>query len=68
MKHMCAENDGRLFFCQQGYYKGKLVTVTHRNPESGDVWLEDYPVTDPDSGYKTCGKWVRGDAVKYKES
>lgn len=54
------ENEAGVFFARKGIYKGKEVTVTHRNGEM--VWLEDYPVSKAPVEY---GLWVRNDSVKY---
>ena len=56
------ENDARVFFAKKGYYKGKEVTVTHRNPATGEVWLEDYPVGKAPIMY---GCWVSADSVRF---
>ena len=58
------ENDARVFFAKKGYYKGKEVTVTHRNPATGEVWLEDYPVGKAPIRY---GCWVNADSVRYTQ-
>lgn len=55
------ENDARVFFAKKGYYKGKEVTITHR--DNAMVWLEDYPVGKNPTEY---GCWVPSDSVKYK--
>ena len=57
-------NDAGVFYARKGFYKGKEVTVTHRDPATGEVWLEDFPVgKDP----VTFGCWVPSDSVKIKE-
>lgn len=57
------ENERGVFYARKGYYKGKEVTVTHRNPQTGEVWLEDYQVgKDP----VTYGCWVDMDSVNFK--
>ena len=56
------ENDARVFFAKKGYYKGKEVTVTHR--DNAMVWLEDYPVKQ--NGSTEYGIWVPSDSVSYK--
>ena len=56
------ENEARVFYARKGYYKGKEVTVTHRNGDM--VWLEDFPVRD--NGSLEYGLWVRNDSVRYK--
>ena len=55
-------NEAGVLYARKGYYKGKEVTVTHRN--GTDVWLEDYPVGKNPVEY---GLWVSGDSVSYKE-
>lgn len=37
------DNEAGVFNAKIGYYKGKKVTVTHRDPKSGQLWLEDFP-------------------------
>ena len=56
-------NEEGVFFARKGYYKGKEVTVTHRDPATGQVWLEDYPLGKNPILY---GCWVNGDSVSYK--
>lgn len=54
------ENEARVFFARKGYYKGKEVTVTHRNGD--EVWLEDYPIGKSPVEY---GCWVKNESVNY---
>ena len=56
-----AENEAGVFFARKGYYKGKEVTITHRNGEM--VWLEDYPIGRDPVEY---GTWVKNESVRYK--
>ena len=58
------ENNAGVFYARKGYYKGTEVTVTHRDPESGKVWLDDYPVKT--NGPTEYGLWVDADSVTYK--
>lgn len=58
-------NEAGIFNAKKGYYKGKEVTVTHRDPKSGDVFLEDCPRKD--GGITVYGIWVSADSVKYME-
>ena len=58
------ENNAGVFFAKKGYYKGTEVTVTHRDPESGKVWLDDYPVKT--NGPTEYGLWVDADSVSFK--
>ena len=62
MAYRFVDNDGMVFFAKKGYYKGAEVTVTHRDPETGNVWLEDYK----GKGDIEAGCWVNADSVKYK--
>ena len=55
-------NESGVFFAREGYYKGKKVVVTHRDPKSGDLWLDDYPVGKSPVTY---GIWVPADSVKF---
>lgn len=57
-------NEAGVFFARKGYYKGKEVTVTHRDPASGQVWLEDFEVNKNPT---EVGLWVNGDSVSYKK-
>ncbi len=59
---MTVENNAGVFFARKGRYKGVEVTVTHRDPKTGDVWLEDYPV----KGSTEVGVWVNGESVDIK--
>lgn len=59
-----AVNEANVFYARNGYYKGKLVTVTHRDPQSGELWLEDYPVG---KNPVLFGAWVPADSVKFVE-
>jgi len=43
---------------------GKEYVATHRNPMSGDIYVEDYYVGVV-NGVKTYGKWFRPDAVRF---
>ena len=54
-------NDLGVYFAKTGYYKGKKVTITHRDPATGNVWLDDYQVKKGEYG---C--WVKSDSVKYE--
>lgn len=59
----------KLMFHRNGYYKGKLLTFTHRNPETGEVWSDDIPFTQF-IGSKLVtmyGKWVPFDSVKWEK-
>lgn len=56
-------NEAGVYFARKGYYKGKEVTVTHRDPKTGDVWLEDYPIKSSTKATE-YGIWVPGDSVK----
>ena len=57
------ENNNRVFFAKTGYYNGQEVTVTHRDPKSGQVWLDDYKFGKDSMDY---GMWVDEDSVTYK--
>lgn len=57
-------NEEGVFFARKGYYKGKEVTVTHRDPKTGQVWLEDFPIGKDPVLY---GCWVDGESVRYAE-
>lgn len=54
-----AENSAGVWWARTGRYKGKEVTITHRDPKSGQVYLEDYR----DGG--DYGAWVNSDSVTY---
>ena len=54
------QNCAGVWWARKGYYKGKEVTVTHRDPKSGQVYLEDYKEKDE------YGLWVNNDSVTYK--
>ena len=56
------QNESGVFFARRGYYKGKEVTITHRDPATGQVWLEDFPIGKSPVEY---GCWVNGDSVNY---
>ena len=58
------ENNSRVFFAKKGYYKGTEVTITHRDPATGDVWLDDYPTKGPNG--LDYGIWANADSVVYK--
>lgn len=42
-----------LMFHRNGYYEGVLLTFTHRNPKTGEVWSDD------------IGEWIPSDSVKW---
>ena len=60
-------NTAGVFFAKKGYYNGQEVTVTHRDPKTGMVWLEDYVIKHKGSPNE-FGKWVDGDSVTYKDT
>jgi len=57
------ENVAGVYFARKGYYKGKEVTVTHRDPATGDLWLEDYQVKGANG--LDYGIWVNADSVSF---
>ena len=59
-----AVNEANVFYAREGYYKGKKVVATHRDPQSGELWLEDYPVGKSPVTY---GVWVPADSVRFVE-
>ena len=54
------DNEAGVYFARKGYYKGKEVTVTHRNGD--EVWIEDYPIGKAPIEY---GCWVKNESVSY---
>ena len=56
------ENGNRLLTARKGRYNGKKVTITHRDPRTGNVWLDDYPIGKNPITY---GCWVKEESVKY---
>ena len=58
------DNMAGVLFAKEGYYKGNKVIVTHRDPATGNVWLEDYPVSGSPIVY---GCWVDADSVRYQD-
>lgn len=60
---MKVPNDAGVFFAKKGFYEGKSVTVTHRDPASDQVYLEDYPVQDGKN--VLYGLWVNKSSVNF---
>lgn len=54
------ENLAGVFFARKGHYNGKNVTITHRDPATGMLWLEDYVEKESN----TAGVWVDADKVR----
>lgn len=54
-------NEAGVFYARKGFYKGKEVTVTHR--DGAMVYLEDYPIGKAPVEY---GCWVPNESVNYK--
>lgn len=44
----------------KGRFCGKEYTFTHRNPKTGEVWCDDYPVSNNE-----VGAWVPNDQVEF---
>ena len=57
------DNEAGVFNAKVGYYKGKKVTVTHRDPKSGQLWLEDFPTGKSPVEY---GLWANADNERYR--
>jgi hypothetical protein len=58
-------NLNNLYFARKGFYNGQEVTVTHRDPKSGQLWLEDYVVSKKSPVEVGC--WVDAESVTYKD-
>ena len=60
---MKVPNDAGVFNARNGFYQGKSVTVTHRDPATDQVYLEDYPVQEGKSIVYGC--WVNKSSIKF---
>ena len=61
MPCMTVPNEAHVYFAKYGYYKGGRYKFTHRDPQTGDLWGEDIPVSKNPIEF---GKWVPVDSVK----
>lgn len=62
-------NDSNVFTARMGFYGGKLYTFTHRNPQTGELYAEDYQVSVMDSKNnrtRVWGKWLPADKVELR--
>ena len=56
-------NDAGVLYAKTGMYCGKKVTITHRDPASDMVYLEDFPVQIGKS--VEYGAWVHKSEVQF---
>lgn len=52
-------------FGRKGIYKGKTYTFTNWNPETNEVWADDFPAGKDSLGLPVYGKWIHMDKVKF---
>lgn len=58
-------------FGRWGKHKGRSYYFTHRNPNNGDVWSDDIPITKMIKGKHVIveyGMWVPTDKVEWEDT
>ena len=62
-------NDSNVFTARMGFYGGKLYTFTHRNPQTGELYAEDFATVLKDAKgnkMRAWGKWLPADMVELR--
>lgn len=62
------KNEANVRNARIGIYEGKAYTFTHRNPRTGEVYAEDYPVRHSSVNgrlHLNFGKWIPSESVKF---
>lgn len=60
------ENSAGVFNARKGRYAGQEVIVTHRDPATGMVWMDNFMIKHKGSRPE-FGMWVNPDAIEYVE-
>lgn len=60
-------NKDGVYFAKPSRYNGVPVIATHRNPETGEIWIESIDDIDVGKHKVQTDCWVNGDSIEYVE-